>query len=189
MTLWRLCCNHHLYSHNSDKSVSEGNPGKSTMDLNTLANIAEILSGAGVIASLIFVGYELRQNTLQKRLDNWSRQVDRFSDIYGRASDPVLGDLIARGRDNYHGLTEGEKIPFGHHLEQLCIALEAMLHASDENIIGEGDIIQLFEKHIMYHIGCPGGRAWYSEFQQQRGFPPFITGYINKTLQKNQPQS
>ena len=155
------------------------------MELAMLANFAEILSGVGVIASLVFVGFELRQNNRQKKLDNWYKQVDRFMDIYGRASDPELGDLISRGRHDYHALSPGEKISFGHHLEQLCIALEGLLHAADENILGETDTLQLVEKHFQFHIGCPGGRTWYAEFQKERGFPPFISNYINATLTKS----
>ena len=152
------------------------------MELNSVANIAEIVSGVCVIASLVFVGFELRKNNTQSRLDNWSSQVDRFVGVYGRASDLELGDLIARGRVSYVGLSDGEKISFGHHLEQLCLCLEATLHAAGKDIHAHDMGIRLFERHIQHHLGCPGGAEWWKEFQTQRGFRPFLTEKINLVL-------
>lgn len=126
------------------------------MNLSSLVNIAEIISGLGVIASLIFVAIKLRKNNKQSKIDTWSNEVNRVVDIYGRASDITLGNIIAKERKNYYELTDGEKISFGHHLEQLCIALEAMLHG--ENIHGAGESKILFDKHIQFHLGCPGGK-------------------------------
>lgn len=152
------------------------------MDLDSVAGIAEIVSGVCVIASLVFVGFELRKNNVQSRLDNWSSQVDRFVDVYGRTSNLELGDLIARGRISYGGLSDGEKISFGHHLEQLCLCLEAMLHLAGKDVHQHDAAIELFERHIRFHLGCPGGIEWWKEFQIQRGFRPFLSEKINLVL-------
>lgn len=153
------------------------------MDLNSIASIAEIVSGFCVVASLVFVGFELRKNNLQARLDNWSSQVDRFVDVYGRASNLELGDLIARGRVSYTDLSDGEKISFGHHMEQLCLSLEAMLHLAGRDVHQRDAAVTLFERHIRHHLGCPGGSEWWQEFQEQRGFRPFLTDRINQVLE------
>jgi hypothetical protein len=152
------------------------------MDLDLVVGIAEIISGICVVASLIFVGFELRKNNIQSRLDNWSNQVDRFVDVYGRASSLELGELIARGRINYADLSDGEKISFGHHLEQLCLSLEAILHSAGKDVHENDVAVRLFERHIQHHLGCPGGIEWWKEFQIQRGFRPFLTEKINLVL-------
>ena len=48
------------------------------MNFDSVVGIAEIVSGICVVASLVYVGRELRKNNIQSRLDNWSSQVDRF---------------------------------------------------------------------------------------------------------------
>jgi hypothetical protein len=152
------------------------------MDLDLVVGIAEIVSGICVVASLIFVGLELRKTNIQSRMDNWSSQVDRFVDVYGRTSNLELGELIARGRESYEGLSDGEKISFGHHLEQLCLSLEAILHSAGRDVHEHDAAIRLFERHIQHHLGSPGGSDWWKEFQEQRGFRPFLTEKINLAL-------
>ena len=154
------------------------------MNLTTLATLAEIFSGIGVIVSLLFVGFELRTNNKQAKLDNWSNQIDRFVDVYGRASSVELGNLIAKGRENYDQLTEGEKIAYGYYLEQLCICLEAVLHTIGSDVHDKSTMPPFFEKHIQHHLGCPGGIAWYQDFQQKRGFPPLLADCISLALSK-----
>jgi hypothetical protein len=158
------------------------------MNLDTVAGIAEIASSICVIASLVFVGFELRKNNIQSKLDNWSSQVDRFVEVYGRASNLELGELIAKGRASYVRLSDGEKISYGHHLEQLCLCLEAMLHAAGKDVHARDQAIRLFEQHIRHHLGCTGGLEWWREFQNQRGFRPFLTEKINLVLDKMDPE-
>lgn len=152
------------------------------MDLGSVASIAEVVSGICVVGSLVFVGFELRKNNIQARLDNWSNQVDRFVDVYGRASNLELGELIAKGRVSYAALSDGEKISFGHHLEQLCLSLEAILHTAGRDMHERNAAEELFERHIQHHLGCLGGSEWWEEFQNQRGFRPFLTEKINLVL-------
>ncbi len=40
------------------------------MNLSYLANIADILAALGVIASLVFVGMQVRRNTMETRITN-----------------------------------------------------------------------------------------------------------------------
>lgn len=154
------------------------------MTISELASIADILAGLGVIASLIFVGIEVRRNTQQAKLDNWSQSIDRFQTIYANTGNEYLSNLMAKGSKSYKDLSDGEKIAFGHQLEQLCIGLESILHIAGNEVHEKDQMISLFEKHVQHHLGSPGGKEWYKEFQNARGFPPPITDSINIALAK-----
>lgn len=67
------------------------------MTITELANIAEIASGLGVIASLIFVALEIRKGTVQSKLTNWGSLVDRYHAVYSQTGDIALANLVARG--------------------------------------------------------------------------------------------
>lgn len=155
------------------------------MPLEQLAFIADILGSVGVIVSLIFVAYELNKSTAQSRLANYGDMVDRFMFAYSQSNDPELAKLIAKGRKSYANLTEDEKISFGHYLENICIALESLLQYDKAVVHRVGESSSMFKKHIRYHLGFPGAREWFDEFEQVRGFPvPFMQA-IHEALDKN----
>ncbi len=48
------------------------------MDLVQITVIAELLAAVGVIASLIFVAFEIRKNAAQARQANWGNAAYRY---------------------------------------------------------------------------------------------------------------
>jgi hypothetical protein len=152
------------------------------MSTTELANLAEIVSGFGVIASLIFVALEIRKGTAQSKLANWASLVDRYNAVYSQTNDIALANLVAKGRKSYRDLTEAEKISFGHYLEQLCIANEALLVYAAAMVHGRGDALEMFNKQIRFHLGFKGAREWFDEFESQRAFPASLMQAIHKAI-------
>ena len=111
--------------------------------------------------------------------------VDRYNTVYSHTNDPSLANLIAKGRESYRDLTEGEKISFGHYLEQMCIANEGSMQFARAMVHRTDDSMALFEKHIRFHLGFKGAREWFDEFESQRGFPPEVMAAIHKALARD----
>jgi len=152
------------------------------MTLQEIASLAEVVAAGGVIASLLLVAWEIRKNTTQTKKATWGSLVDRFNAIYAQTDDIELANLVAKGRKSFKDLTDGEKIAFGHYLEQLCIALEGVLIFAQDEWHGDVEMTGLFEKHIGFHLGFPGSKEWWEQFQVERGFPKHITDAINRAL-------
>ena len=153
------------------------------MSLAELAVIAELVAAAGVIASLIFVALEIRKNTAQTRQANWGNAADRFNAVYAQTDDINLAELVVKGRHSYHDLSEAEKLSFGHYLEQLCISIEALLVHGQSLAHGQEAMLALAKKHLAFHLGFPGSRQWYEEFDKQRGYPPVMREFIRDAIQ------
>lgn len=153
------------------------------MDLAQITVLAELFAAAGVIASLIFVAFEIRKNAAQTRQANWGNAADRFNAVYSQTDDIELAKLVVKGRQNYHDLSEAEKVSFGHYLEQLCIAIEALLVHGETQAHGREVMMALAKKHLAFHLGFPGSRQWYDEFDQQRGYPPAMREFIREAIQ------
>ena len=152
------------------------------MTLQEIARLAEIVAAVGVIGSLLVVAWEIRKNTTQSKQANWGSLVDRFNAIYAQTNDIELANLVAKGRQSFKSLTDGEKIAFGHYLEQLCIAQEGILIYAKDEVHGYDEMKALFDKHIGFHLGFQGSREWWEQFQVERGFPKPITEAINHAL-------
>jgi hypothetical protein len=142
-----------------------------------------VCAAVGVIASLIFVAFEVRKNTAQTRQANWGNAADRFNAVYSQTDDIELAELIVKGRQSYQDLSEAEKLSFGHYLEQLCIAIEALLVHGESLAHGRKANMDLAKKHLAFHLGFPGARQWYDEFDHQRGYPPAMREFIREAIQ------
>jgi hypothetical protein len=79
------------------------------MNLEQYAYIAEIVASIAVVASLVFVALEIRKNTRQSEIANWNALVDRFNAVYLQTNDMELAKLVAKGRESYSALSDGEK--------------------------------------------------------------------------------
>jgi hypothetical protein len=143
------------------------------MNLANLAGIADILAAVGVIASLLFVAYEVRRNTNEVKRTNWERMIDRFNTLWSRTSGDDLADVIARGRQEFGALTDGEKLAFGNYYNELCLTYEAMLVIGREQILGDG-LAGLCMKHLRYYFAFPGAREWWKDFAETRGLSPIM---------------
>ncbi len=153
------------------------------MNLAQMTVLAELSAAVGVIASLIFVAFEIRKNTAQTRQANWGNAADRFNAVYSQTDDIELAKLVVKGRQSYHDLSEAEKVSFGHYLEQLCIAIEALLVHGESLSHGREVMMALAKKHLAFHLGFPGSRQWYDEFDQQRGYPLAMREFIREAIQ------
>ena len=74
------------------------------MTLETVYYITQIIAVAAVVASLIFVGMQVRQNTKQTRVQNSAHLQGRFDDLWRMIGEDA--DLAYA----YHRLRSGEKI-------------------------------------------------------------------------------
>ena len=154
-----------------------------SMSLEQYSYLAEIIASIAVVASLLFVALEIRKNTRESELANYGSVVDRYMAVYRRTDNIELANLVAKGRESYSDLSEGEKISFGHYLEQMCIANEGILVLSEELNTDRDANLALFRKHIRYHLGFVGSREWYDEFEKVRGFPPQFAASIRDAIE------
>ena len=84
------------------------------MTLKKWAYLAEIGSAIAVVFSLLYVAYELNQNTSAVRAGNYQALLD-----YANSADLIVlqnadvASIVVRAESNYAGLTEEEKRRFG----------------------------------------------------------------------------
>ncbi len=83
------------------------------MTLEEFNYIAEIIASIAVIATLLYVGMQIKQNTRSTRLETIRDISSGFNSFYDTmASNRELTDIWHRGAFNYQGLDETEKLRF-----------------------------------------------------------------------------
>ncbi len=83
------------------------------MTLEEFNYIAEIIASIAVIATLLYVGMQIKQNTRSTRLETIRDISSGFNSFYDTmAANRELTDIWHRGAFNYQGLDETEKLRF-----------------------------------------------------------------------------
>ena len=132
------------------------------MDLQTLANVGEFVGGVFVVISLVYLAFQVRQNTRSLRSENYARLLDRMSTLQSRlAVDPDLNHLFIVGAEDPSRLTRAQRVRFSWALYELFGAAEFMYHQSLERTLP--DIVwKRWEASMGWWLSHPGIRAWWA---------------------------
>jgi len=56
------------------------------LNLESLANLGDFISGIVVVVSLVYLAYQVRQNTESLRTENYARVLERVANMQARLS-------------------------------------------------------------------------------------------------------
>jgi len=153
--------------------------------LNTLANLAEIISTIAVVISLIYVSHQINQNTTAIKSATTQSVHDNFASWYSSVQgDPKLLEISIKGMKNYFSLAENEKAQF--------IAMFMTFASYSQNAFykwKEGSLSQelwkSWEYILMNFVSTPGGKG----FWEERGylFGNTFSNYVQNDLMLRKP--
>jgi len=152
------------------------------MTLKKIALITEILGGLAVIVGLVFVGLELRQNTLMQRVTaTQTLVVDYENAVDLLTKDQKTACIYVRGSNGLENLTGIERYRFFVMWFHLLRAAEQLHYYSLEGMVDQR-IWRGFQRQLDEVVRYPGvqqywavRRDWYSdEFQ----------GFIDQILEQ-----
>ena len=128
------------------------------MNWDALGALGEIVGACGVIASLFYVGYQIRQNTVHSRAYT---QRDILTEI--TADHLISGDksaLYRRALTKFSELPDDEKLEASSVLMTLINRFEATMRLHSTGLVDDS----LFKAHrawVLAHILSPGGEQWW----------------------------
>jgi mannosyltransferase OCH1-like enzyme len=107
-------------------------------NLESLANLGEIIGAVTVVVSLIYLAVQVRQNTQAQQTENFSRALDRVASIQATLSqDPEMSVIFSKGVSDPSDLTSRERMQFTWTMYELFGAFEFMFFVSKANAIPE----------------------------------------------------
>jgi hypothetical protein len=155
--------------------------GGAALDLETLANLGEFVSGVVVVVSLVVLAHQMRQNTLSLRTENYARALERLAAIQGRLSgDEVLAPVFARGVLNTQGLSPEERIRFTWAFYEMFGAFEFMFHQAKAGAMPD-EVWTRWSDTLSWWISLPGVAAWWRS--RPTPFSASFTAFVEGCLQ------
>ena len=152
-------------------------------DLQSLANIGEIIGAITVVLSLIYLAVQIRQSTQAQRTENYSRALDRLAAMQSSLSqDDEFSLMFSKGAVDTSKLTPQERIRFTWSLYEAFGAFEFMFHASKTDAIPE-EVWRRWSYAVAWWLTFPGVQTWWSS--RPLPFTDSFTSFVESLLEDN----
>ena len=131
------------------------------MNWDALGAIGEIVGALGVIASLLYLALQIRNDASARRADTSHAQSRMLTEAQRDiASSPGLADIFYKGVSDYDALTGPEKVRFNASVGTSFRAFEDTFHRHAEGHLDE-KLWQSIDRPIEEFVNTPGIRKWW----------------------------
>jgi hypothetical protein len=131
------------------------------VSLEALAQLGELVGGAAVVLSLVYLAFQVRQNTQSLRTENYARALDRVANMQARlGADRELASLFARGTLDSGALGAAQRVQFTWILYELFGAFEFMFHQAEKGAL-PGEVWERWSQTLAWWISLPGVAEWW----------------------------
>lgn len=142
------------------------------LKLSEMAHLAEIIGGIGIVASLIFVGMQVRENTLLIGV-NSDQTVDtqNLALNVAVAESADLADILVRGEADRESLSDVEKKRFDNYSFSRFGSYENVVGIFERGLMTQSDF-DIWSRHFNDRFNRPGYRQFWIEYRDGY-FPEF----------------
>ena len=159
------------------------------MTLAELSDISQALGGVAILASLIFVGYQIRQNTRALKATSHHAVTDSFNAINTLLiTDPRVARLWRVGLADWASLDEDDRTSVSYIFLAYMRIFETLHYQYGAGVLEE----KLFEAELntlKWSFANPGVRQWWAgnPISFSTEYRAFIDGLIRDAQEKGAP--
>ena len=147
-----------------------------------IAAYTQILTTIGIFLSLIFVGVEVHQNTIETKYQNFLAATQRTTDFRARSMDRATLSVVHKGREDIDQLDAIEKEIFIKHLmltQQAAMALNAL---RGRGLTDAASTNRVAKQLIQSEWDHPGPRKWWEGVRADPPMPINVAEFIDEAL-------
>jgi len=132
------------------------------MDLESLANLAEIIGAVAVIVSLVYLATQIRQGNIAQRTENYARVMERFAQLQTNFSQNGPFTVIyGKGLEDMTSLTPKERFQVVWCLHEQFDCFEFLFQSARNGTIPE-EVWDRWSEGVAFWLSYPGVREWWS---------------------------
>lgn len=152
------------------------------MNWEAVGAIAEVAGVIGIVASLVFVGLQVRQNTKQLRYDNLREAIRGALDTNWRYHrDEASFDIFRSGCESFAELSPQEKAHYHSLIIDLAFYYHLILGMYNSGLI-DSATLEVDERYFLGILTTPGGRQWWELVRQVKPFPDETIDHVQSLL-------
>lgn len=152
------------------------------MNWDAITAIAEIAGVVAVVVSLIYVGFQVRQNTQQLRHDNLRQSVRGTLDtnwFYHR--DDKAFEVFRAGVRSFEALSAKDKALFHSIVVDLAFYFEVVRNMEQSGLIDKS-ALETNQRFLIGILATPGGREWLRLAEETLPMPSAALNYLKSAL-------
>lgn len=152
------------------------------MNWDAVSAIAEVVGVIAVVVSLVYVGLQVRQNTVQLRHDNLLGSIRGTLDtnwLYHR--DAETFDIFRRGLSSFDQLSPKDKACFHSLLVDLSFYFEVVRNMVASGLI-DPEALVVNQRFLIGILITPGGSEWWALARKTEPMPRVAMDYIDSIL-------
>ena len=154
------------------------------MNWEAAGAIGEIIGAIGVLATLLYLAAQIRDNTRSLQAASLQSVLDgpRDRHFLPNASCPGLTDIFSRGLNSLDNLDQDEKLRFYYQLYEHLFQMQQVMHLRERDLIPQVD----YDAWLAYTaslLRTPGGFAMWRHCQAV--ITPTIADIINQELDRD----
>ena len=150
------------------------------MDLQSYAQIAEIIAAFSIFLTLVFLVMELRKNISQSKSVNIANRDLVNSEFVHFWADENNARLVVKGRNNFASLNSVELYQFESFIEQRV----KLFAFGSTTVFGEDRIIQ--QHKIREFFQYPGATECYQKMVSNKLIPPVWRNVVDPALMQKE---
>ena len=158
------------------------------MTFSQIGIIANVLTALGMIVSLIFVYIELRRGNRETSHHQSQNVIARMNEYRSLTNDPVLADIILRGRADMDQLSDVERLTFDRYLRQVVTTIMAVKTSLRTGHAERSVIDYLVWTSIRDELCHPGAEQWYGNPKTKRLFGQSVMTMVDEALGKSEEE-
>lgn len=153
--------------------------------LEELSDLGQVVSAVAVVVSLMYVAFQVRQNTASLRTENYARALDRIADMQARlGADSRFAGIVSRGAVNPARLAPEERIQFAWAFYEMFGAFEFM-YLQWLAAAMPPEVWHRWAPTLQWWISLPGVQAWWRA--RPTPFSPKFTAFVDSMLEAGPP--
>ena len=131
------------------------------MNWDAIAAVAEFAGTLAVIATLIYLSYQLRQSNLFAKAEAIRSVTNSYEFHTTHLQIPALSEIIRRGYDDFEGLSRDDQTKFNAYHYPFLNQAETVFEMHDLKLIEDSQYSAWMAVAVSI-VYTPGGRQWWA---------------------------
>ncbi len=159
------------------------------MNWDAVTAVAEVAGLIAVVVSLIYVGFQVRQNTQQLKHDNLRQSVRGTLDanwFYHR--DDRAFEVFKNGVQSFESLSARDKALFHSIIVDLAFYFEIVRNMEEAGLVDKS-AVEINQRFLVGILATPGGTQWLRLAEETQPMPPAALDYLKHALSDAGPHA
>jgi hypothetical protein len=152
------------------------------LTLNEFAQIAEVVAAVAIIMSLVYVGFEVRENTNRVEAASLESGVGFIRAINGLMATDESAVLVLKGLSDFNGLTPVEKARFDSLVANVTTHFTIARRLYLDGYLAD-DEYRGYEEMLARILLSPGANEWHSITKHT--YPDYLETLFDNIIERN----